>query len=75
MSMKQTQHAANLVSSFRSRLPEELIAQIGEQHFDELALIAESAISSAVLEELEKAADRMDKLAHEIRHFAEHFDN
>ena len=75
MSMKQNQHAANVVSSFKSRLSEDLVTKIGDQHFDELSLIIESAISSAVLEELEKAADKIEKLAHETRRFAEHFDD
>ena len=47
---------------------------VGQAHFDELSLLIESAISSAVLEELEAAADKMDKLAHELRNAAEHFD-
>lgn len=75
MTMKQTVHANHVVDSFKEKLPDAMINDIGESHFDELALLIESAISAAVLEEMEKAADKIDKLAHEIRHFAEHFDN
>jgi len=74
MTMKQTVHAQHVVSSFKERLPTALCNDIGEEHFDELALLIESAISAAVLEEMEKAADKIDKLAHDVRHFAEHFD-
>lgn len=74
MTMKQTAHAQHVVSSFKERLPVALCNDIGDEHFDELALLIESAISAAVLEEMEKAADKIDKLAHDVRHFAEHFD-
>lgn len=75
MSQKQSQHSHQVVESFKGKLPASLVAQIGEQHFAELELIVESAMSSAVLEELEKAADQVEKLSHKIRNFAEHFDN
>ncbi len=75
MTMKQTEHAKNVVESFKAKLPDAMTNDIGEAHFDELALMIESAISAAVLTEMEKAADKIDSLAHNIRHFAEHFDN
>lgn len=75
MTMKQTQHALDVVNSFKAKLPEAMNNDIGQAHFDELALLIESAISAAVLEEMEKTADKIDRMAHDIRHFAEHFDN
>lgn len=75
MTMKQTAHAQHVVSSFKAKLPESLTNDIGSAHFEELSLLIESAIAAAVLEEMEKTADKMDKLAHDIRHFAEHYDN
>ena len=74
MTMKQTEHANQVVSSFKGMLPEAMVNDIGDAHFAELALLVESAISSSVLLEMEKAADRIDQLAHEMRNFAEHFD-
>ncbi|SIS79230.1 hypothetical protein [Neptunomonas antarctica] len=74
MSQKQTQHSHNVVESFKGKLTPELRLQIGESNFVALELIVESSISTAVLEELEKAADRVERLAHEIRKFAEHYD-
>ncbi len=75
MTMKQTAHALNVVSSFKEKLSDEQANLIGEAHFDELSLLIESAISTAVLEEMEKAADKVESLAHSLRYFAEHFDN
>lgn len=75
MSQKQTQHSHNVVESFKSKLTPELQAQVGAENFSALELIVESAISTAVLEELEKAADKVDALAHDIRNFAERYDS
>lgn len=75
MTMKQTAHAHHVVDSFKAKLPDAMCNDIGETHFEELALLIESAISAAVLAEMEKTADKIDKLAHDVRHFAEHFDN
>ncbi len=74
MTMKQTQHAQNVVNSSKNLIPDSLENDIGDAHFDELALLIESAISAAVLQQMEKTADQIDKLAHDVRNFAEHFD-
>ncbi len=75
MSQKQTQHSQQVVATFRNKLPAELVSQLGDENFAMLELLVESAMSTAVLEELEKAADRVEKLSHEIRNFAEHYDS
>ncbi|PIE24017.1 MAG: phosphatase [Neptuniibacter caesariensis] len=75
MTMKQAQHAQNVVSAFQAKLPASTVDEISDVHFAELALLIESAISAAVLQEMEKTADKIDVLAHEVRHFAEHFDD
>ncbi|MGB0204198.1 MAG: phosphatase [Neptuniibacter sp.] len=77
MTMKQTQHAQHaqhVVDSFKTMLPEAMANDIGDEHFSELALLIESAISAAVLQEMEKTADKIDQLAHDVRNFAEYFD-
>jgi hypothetical protein len=74
MTMKQNLHALHVVEAFKQKLSAETITVLGEGHLDELALLIESAISAAVLEEMEKTADKVDRLAHNIRQFAEHFD-
>ena len=74
MTVKQNIHALNVVNTFKAKLPAETVEQVGESHLDELSLLIESAISAAVFDEMEKAANKADKLAHELRHFAEFFD-
>ncbi|RVU30735.1 MULTISPECIES: phosphatase [Neptunomonas] len=74
MSQNQNQHSKQVVASFKSKLSADVVAQIGEENFGALELIVESAMSTAVLEELEKAADKVEVLAHDIRSFAEHYD-
>ena len=74
MTVKQNQHAVNVVNTFKEKLPAETAEMVGAAHFDELSLLIESAISAAVFDEMEKAANKVDQLAHDIRHFAEYFD-
>lgn len=74
MTHRHLTHAQQVVERFRDMLSESGRQHVGQAHFDELSLLIESAISSAVLEELEAAADKMDRLAHELRSTAEHFD-
>ncbi len=74
MAHRHTEHAQQVVERFKEMISESGRQHIGQRHFDELALLIESAMSSAVLEELEMAADKMDTLAHELRNYAEHFD-
>ncbi|HHB11675.1 MAG TPA: phosphatase [Chromatiales bacterium] len=71
MSEYQTEHARRVVEQFQSLLDEETRARIGEEQFDELALMVESAITASVLKELEQAADRIEALSHEVRRQAE----
>ncbi|MCG6935757.1 MAG: phosphatase [Proteobacteria bacterium] len=74
MTHRHLTHAQQVADRFKNMLSESGRQHVGQAHFDELSLLIESAISSAVLEELESAADKMDKLAHELRSAAEHFD-
>ncbi len=71
MSEHQTEHAQRVVQQFRSMLDEQTRQRIGEDTFEELALMVESAITASVLEELERAADRIERLAGEVRRQAE----
>ena len=74
MTHRHQQHAHEIVERFREMLSESENQHIDQAHFEELALLIESGISSAVLDELENAANKMDNLAHELRNYAEHFD-
>jgi predicted Co/Zn/Cd cation transporter (cation efflux family) len=75
MSKNQTQHAQDVVNAFKEKLSKSGIEHVGQKHFDELQLLIESAIDSAVFLEIESVADKVDSLAHQIRNSAEHFEN
>ena len=74
MTQKQTQHAQQVVNTFKDRLSKSGIEHVGQKHFDELQLLIESAIDAAVFMEMERVADQVDSLAHSIRNAAERFD-
>jgi len=71
--MHKTQHAEKITDRFR-----QLVNQAGDnlaaEHYAELTLLIEAGIDTALLEKLEKMADKLQKLAHEIRNDAEYFD-
>ena len=55
----------------------EMVEQSGDnladKHYQELALLIEAGIDTALVEKLEKVADQVDAMAHAIRHDAEQF--
>jgi len=71
--MHKTQHAQKITDRFR-----EMLIQSGdslaEEHYDELTLLIEAGIDTALVESLEKMADKLQKLAHDVRNDAEYFD-
>lgn len=75
MTQKQTRHAQDVVEAFKDKLSKSGVDHVGQKHFDELQLLIESAIDSAVFLELERIADQIDSLAHNVRHNAEHFES
>ena len=72
MTHKHLPHAERVVNSFKDKLSQSGREHVGEKHFDELTLMIESAISTAVLEEIEHAADKMHDVVESIRKGAEH---
>lgn len=72
MTHKHLPHAERVVGVFKDMLSQSGRDHVGDKHFDELALMIESAISTAVLEEIEHAADKMNTLVENIRKEAEH---
>lgn len=72
MTHKHLPHAERLVDAFKNKLSKSGREHVGDKHFDELALMIESAISTAVLEETEHAADKLQKTVDSIRKGAEH---
>lgn len=67
-------HAKKVVNSFKSLLSEKTLGAISDEHFDELTMLIESAISTSVVEELEVAADQLSLAATKLRQHAERFD-
>lgn len=74
MSKSQTEHAHQVVEAFKTKLSKSAIEHVGQKHFEDLALLIESAIDSSVLMELETVADRVTLLAKDIRDKAEKFE-
>lgn len=72
MNRKHFPHAQHVVETFKHMLSESGRQHVGEKHFDELGLLIESAISTAVLEDMERAADALEDMAHKMRNNAEH---
>ena len=72
MTHKHLPHAQRVVDAFKNKLSQSGRDHVGEKHFDELTLMIESAISTSVLEEIERAADRIQDVVQSIRKDAEH---
>ena len=71
--MHKTLHAQKITDRFR-----ELVSEAGdslsEEHYDELALLIEAGIDTALVEHMEKMADKLQQLARSLRNDAEFFD-
>jgi len=74
MSKHYEQHAEEVATAFLELLDEPVRAQISQDHRNELAMLIEAAISTAVFDQLEQAADQIVGLADRLRHYAEHYD-
>jgi len=72
MTHKHLTHAENIVKAFKDKLSQSGREHVGEKHFDELSLMIESAISTAVLEEVEQAMDRVQEIVTSVRKDTEH---
>lgn len=70
--MKRTKHAQEMATRFKE-LVEIAGDKLPDQHYDELALLIEAGIDTAVVECLEKVADQLEKMSHEVRTNAEFF--
>lgn len=71
--MHQNKHAEDMVNRFR-----ELVESAGDSlpvnHYNELKLIIEAGLDTALLESMEKIAGRLNGLADDIKQNAEYFD-
>ena len=71
--MHRTKHAQEITNRFR-----ELVELAGDsldsKHYDELALLIEAGIDTALVDYMETMANKLEKMAHEVRHSAEFFE-
>lgn len=67
-------HAQEIVNAFLEMLDPQVRGGISEAHRNELAMLVEAAISTAVLEQLGHAADQIDALSTRLRSYAERYD-
>lgn len=72
--MKRTDHAQQITDRFRN-LVEQSGDTLSPNHYDELSLLIEAGIDSALVDQLESVAGRLDKMSHELRHDAEFFED
>ncbi|OPX55391.1 hypothetical protein SAMN02745127_01551 [Oceanospirillum multiglobuliferum] len=61
---KQAQH---VVESFKKQLSKSGIEHVGQQHFAQLQLLIESALTSASLQQSKQLADQLEHLAQGLR--------
>ena len=74
MSERYERHAEQVINAFMDMLDDQVSAQITVDQRNELAMMVEAAISTAVLENLERAADRVAALSEDLRRNAENYD-
>ena len=71
--MHQSEHARQMTQRFRE-LVESSGDIIPDRHYDELALIIESGLDTALLDIMGKISGKLNKMASDIQHDAEFFD-
>jgi len=71
--MKRTKHAKDITERFRE-LVESSGDSLPDNHYDELQLLIEAGLDTMLVETLEKMANKLDTLSHDVRHNAEFFD-
>jgi len=74
MSEHYEKHAEEVTRAFLELLDDEGRNAVSEAHRNELAMLIEAAISTAVFDQLEHAADEVSALSSKLRHYAEHYD-
>lgn len=71
--MRRTQQAQLIADRFRD-LVETAGDSLPANHYDELSLLIEAGIDTALVEYMEKTADNLETMAREIRNSAENFE-
>ncbi len=73
MTIEQFSHAQKVANHFRDIVTDSG-DEISDEHIAELVLLIESAIDAALLDKVERHADKVAALAKEIRNDVEHYD-
>ena len=71
--MQQAKHAEQMVNRFRE-LVEDAGDSLSVNHYNELKLIIEAGLDTAILENMARVSERLTVLAHDIQHNAEFFE-
>ncbi len=71
--MHQSDHAQAMAERFRD-LVESSGDSLPDNHYDELRLIIEAGLDTALVEAMQKIAGQLSQMASEIRNNAEYFD-
>lgn len=74
MSEHYEKHAEQVANAFMELLEDGVRGGVTAEQRAELAMLVEAAISTAVLEQLERAADEVAGLSERLRHYAEFYD-
>ena len=72
--MKHTKHAQEITDRFKE-LVESAGDSLGTSHYDELSLLIESGIDAALVDYMEIMANNLEKMAHDVRHSAEFWED
>jgi hypothetical protein len=70
--MHQSDHARAMAERFRE-LIEDAGDSLPEKHYEELKLIIEAGLDTALVEVMEKIAGQLNKMSHDIQNNAEFF--
>lgn len=68
--MRRTKHAQEISNRFRE-LVEENGDKLEDNHYDELSLLIEAGLDAALVDYMETTANKLEKMAHDVRHSAE----
>jgi hypothetical protein len=75
MTKAQTRHAEQVVAQFKAMLSPSGRQHVAEKHFDELALLIEAAIDSALLEESANYVTELERLLHRMKRSGDRFED
>jgi hypothetical protein len=71
--MQQAKHAEQMVNRFRE-LVEDAGDSLSVNHYNELKLIIEAGLDTAILENMARVSERLALLAQDIQHDADFFE-